>query len=152
MRQNRFPLHKRRNLSFILQYLCAMLLSYPTIRGWTNYHKSVCAKRIFLSAEHEIFYAIWTWARRRHSRKGGKWIRNKYFRSIGNQNWVFFARIYKPNASPSAIMLMEAGKVKIIRHVKVKADATPYDPAYTEYFASRKARNQRLGKVKRSIG
>jgi RNA-directed DNA polymerase len=33
--------------------------------------------------------------------------------------------------------LARASDIKIRRHVKVKADANPYDPQWTRYFAAR---------------
>lgn len=118
----------------------------PIIRGWTNYHRSVCAKRIFASAGKEIFKAMWSWANRRHARKGAKWIRRKYFRTCGARNWVFFAKIPNQNAPSTMLDLMEAGEVKIRRHVKIRAEATPYDPAFQGYFSSRKAK-MRSGQI-----
>jgi hypothetical protein len=32
--------------------------------------------------------------------------------------------------------------VKIQRHIKIKGDATPYDPAYDEYFMNRERLKQ----------
>ena len=113
--------------------------------------QSVCAKRIFLSAGSEIFHAAWSWARRRHARKGGKWIRKKYFRSHGNRNWTFFAKVKTQNAPPIILDLFEAGKVKIRRHAKVKAEATPYDPAFQDYFIQQNA-HMRFKRIENNRG
>lgn len=123
----------------------------PIIRGWTNYHKSVCAKRVFLSLDSEIFKALWRWVNRRHSRKSATWIRKKYFCSIGGRNWVFFARIRNPNSQPILLSLLSAGAVKIKRHVKIRAESTPYDPAYKDYLTNR-ADSRKLYKIKINRG
>ena len=39
--------------------------------------------------------------------------------------------------------LLQAAHVSIIRHVKIRADATPYDPAFRDYFA-RRQRSRRV--------
>jgi len=113
----------------------------PIIRGWSNYHSSVCAKRIFSYADHKIFETLWSWAKRRHSRKAAKWIKRKYFRSQGNYNWVFYAKTQDQHSMPTYLTLMDISQVKIKRHIKVRAEATPYDPAYCNYFATRKIRD-----------
>ena len=44
--------------------------------------------------------------------------------------------------------LLRLADVPIVRHVKVRADANPFDPAWDEYFAKRtdKANRQRKAK------
>ncbi|GAG86081.1 unnamed protein product, partial [marine sediment metagenome] len=41
----------------------------PKIRGWANYYRHICAKRTFGYVDHHIFWALWRWARRRHTNK-----------------------------------------------------------------------------------
>lgn len=110
----------------------------PKIRGWTNYHRYNCAKRTFGYTDSQIFEAVWKWARRRHTRKSKFWIKRKYFRSKGNDNWTF-SELVKNDASNVKyyIDLVKASSVKIQRHIKIKAEATPYDPKYIKYFKER---------------
>jgi len=54
----------------------------PVIRGWANYHRHVVSKRIFGRIDEQIFQLLWRWARRRHPRKGSRWIKNKYFERV----------------------------------------------------------------------
>ncbi len=51
----------------------------PKIEGWVNYHRHVTSKKTFVRVDHEIFKAIWHWAKRRHRNKSAKWIKKKYF-------------------------------------------------------------------------
>jgi RNA-directed DNA polymerase len=53
----------------------------PKIRGWTNYHKVTVAKETFTEVDHEVWKVLWQWAKRRHSNKGLRWIKDKYFKS-----------------------------------------------------------------------
>ncbi|WP_310732741.1 group II intron maturase-specific domain-containing protein [Wolbachia pipientis] len=39
----------------------------------------MCAKRAFNKIDHEIMCALWKWAKKRHPRKGLRWIKNRYF-------------------------------------------------------------------------
>ena len=55
----------------------------PIIRGWANYHHHICSKRTFAYVDSRIFRQIWNWAARRHKTKGGRWIMERYFRTIG---------------------------------------------------------------------
>ena len=109
----------------------------PKIRGWANYHRHGAAKQTFGYVSHHIFKALWQWAKRRHSRKSAKWIRQKYFRRVKHQNWVFFRKIKDKSGKKSFLDLIEIAKTPIRRHIKFKCEATPYDPAYQEYIAKR---------------
>ena len=65
----------------------------PVLRGWANYHRFVVSKRVFSNIDSDIYVALWQWAKRRHSHnKNRHWIKQKYFTSIGNRNWVFSAK------------------------------------------------------------
>lgn len=58
-------------------------------KGWGNYHYCVCAKRTFDTLDHRLWEMLWKWAKRRHPRKGHKWIKDRYWHPKGNRNWVF---------------------------------------------------------------
>ena len=120
----------------------------PKIRGWSNYFHHVCAKETFYYISHCIFGSLWQWAKRRHPNKRIPWIKNKYFRTKGNRNWVFSSKIKRTDGSMGTLELVDAGAVKIRRHIKVKADATPYDPDFSEYFLQRTHRKT-LAAIKR---
>ena len=38
------------------------------IRGWTNYHRSVCASEAFTHIDYVLYELLWRWAKRRHPR------------------------------------------------------------------------------------
>ena len=108
------------------------------LRGWSNYHRHVCAKKTFEYIDHFIFKALWRWATRRHPNKGGCWIKRKYFRTTYSRNWIFSTKIRKRDGETVNLDLFNIGQVKIKRHVKIKANANPYDPQFAEYFMQRK--------------
>jgi len=105
----------------------------PVIRGWVNYHKADVAKVIFGSVDFEIWKCLWQWARRRHPNKGVKWIKNKYFVRQGARDWVFACH----EEATGKERLFIAKETPIRRHVKIKAEANPFDPAWEEYFEAR---------------
>lgn len=110
----------------------------PKIRGWANYFCHIVSKEIFLELDSEIFKALWKWCKRRHPNKNLKWIKNKYFRSLGFRNWIFNTKLPPKDGQPSLHLdLFKAGSVRIVRHVKIKEEATPYDPSFEDYFKQR---------------
>jgi len=106
----------------------------PKIRGWSNYYRHVCSKETFSYVDHKIFEAIWSWAVRRHPNKGKRWVRSKYFRSSELRKWIFFAKTKDEDGETVNVDLVEAKKVTIKRHIKIRADATPYDAVYHKYY------------------
>jgi RNA-directed DNA polymerase len=115
----------------------------PKIRGWTNYYRHVVAKKTFAHVDHHIFLALLAWINRRHPNKSARWKRKRYFRSQGLRHWVFFTLTHDKQGKTMHLDLFQAGRVAIIRHVKIRADATAYDPAFRDYFA-RRARSRRV--------
>lgn len=110
----------------------------PKIRGWTQYFRHVCAKKTFGQIDTYIFRTLWRWIKRRHPTKAAYWRRKKYFRSEGNRNWVFSVKIQTGKTAEANLDLLKASATSIRRHIKIRAEATPYDPRFTAYFELRK--------------
>src|SRR5581483_1427215 len=110
----------------------------PMIRGWANYHRHVVAKAMYAEVDHHIWRALWRWARRRHPNKSCEWVRQKYFRTLGHRHWVFATRARGYNVELRTLTLISASDTRIVRHVRVKSDANPFDPAWDSYFAMRR--------------
>ncbi len=108
----------------------------PLIRGWANYHRGAVAKETFAHVDAKIFELLWQWAKRRHPEKNGRWVRERYFHTIGIRNWVFADR----DENEERLSLMKANDTKILRHVKVRKEANPYDPIWEKYFKDRRKR------------
>ncbi|WP_456373536.1 group II intron reverse transcriptase/maturase [Thiolapillus sp.] len=111
----------------------------PVIRGWCHYHKAVVAKETFSYVDWQIWKALWQWAKRRHNRKGRRWIAQRYWRTTKMRNWVFAADLPErdENGNAQRVELMIAARVKIERHKKIKSEANPYDPEWEPYFEAR---------------
>ncbi|BAM07251.1 group II intron reverse transcriptase/maturase [Leptospirillum ferrooxidans] len=110
----------------------------PLIRGWSNYHRGAVAKETFAHVDSKIFELLWQWAKRRHPRKSARWIRERYFHTIGTRIWVFADQDDKGNW----VSLVKASDTKIVRHVKVRKEANPYDPIWKTYFKDRHKRKR----------
>ncbi len=107
------------------------------IKGWTMYHRYAASKRTFTYVDHRIFQMLWRWCRRRHSKKGRKWIKEKYFQHDGDRHWVFTGTLFDQKGQGWPIQLMAAARVKIIRYVKIRSDVNPYDPEWEAYLEAR---------------
>ena len=109
----------------------------PKVRGWANYFRHVVSSKVFSYVDDQIFRALFSWAKRRHPNKGIRWVEDKYYRSEGSRNWVFSEKINKTGDKVKYVDLFKASQVKITRHVKIKASATPFDPNFLDYFVKR---------------
>jgi len=93
------------------------------------------SKRIFTYVDYAINTALWHWACRRHPRKRKDWIRRKYFQ-LADQ-YGFFGRTTGKKGQTIIVRLFVAHLVPIRRHVKIRGEANPYDPAQAAYFEQR---------------
>lgn len=109
----------------------------PIIRGWTYYHRHVSSSATFSKVDSAIFDCLWQWARRRHRNKPSRWIYRKYWERLDGNRWVFRDRTRDEHGKPRIVRLFRAASVPIIRHVKIKGDANPYDPRWEAYFERR---------------
>ena len=109
----------------------------PMIRGWANYHRHVVAKKTFGTVDNHIWHALWRWARRRHPNKSCQWVRGRYLRTLGHRHGVFATQTRGYDGKPRMLSLISASDTRIVRHVRVKSDANPFDPAWDSYFAER---------------
>ncbi|MHB1561202.1 MAG: group II intron reverse transcriptase/maturase [Isosphaeraceae bacterium] len=109
------------------------------IKGWTMYHRFVASKRTFQAVDDRIFWKLRRWCRRRHPQKGGKWIRRKYFQREGGRDWVFTGLIRDSTGVLHPIRLMKAAGVRILRWMKIRSAANPYDPEWELYLEQRSA-------------
>ena len=108
----------------------------PVIRGWCNYYRTVCSKDTYSKVQHLLFYKLTRWGYRRHSNKSKKWSNNKYWHTIGMNNWRFASK----QGDEFTIILPQHSETKIVRHTKVKGNASPFD-GNTNYWATRMGRH-----------
>src|SRR5438067_334559 len=68
-----------------------------------------------------------------------QWIKKKYFQQEGHRHWVFTGIIRDSTGKVWPIQLMSAAGVKILRWVKIRSAANPYDPEWELYLEERLA-------------
>ncbi|GLZ27586.1 hypothetical protein Pstu01_42550 [Stutzerimonas stutzeri] len=113
----------------------------PVIRGWAMYHRHVVAAKRFAWIDHQIWQVLWRWAVRRHAMKSAHWVKQRYFRVVGQRHWVF-ATQEKARGMSQPAWLYAAASVSIVRHIKICSAANPFDPAWTFYLERRRAHRQ----------
>jgi RNA-directed DNA polymerase len=101
----------------------------PIIRGWANYYRHVVSSRVFNDIDSAVWKATWKWARRRHPTRKPQWVKNRFFARQGERDWVFY---------DGSVLLFRMMSLPIRRHVKVRGQANPYDPAHAGYFDQRR--------------
>jgi RNA-directed DNA polymerase len=116
----------------------------PVIRGWVNYHRHIVAAKAFQQVDHVVWCRLWRWARRRHPEKSSRWVKKRYFHPIDRRTEMFAADTGKrtPEGKPIWLKLVYASDTKIRRHLKIRAEANPFDPDWQDYFAERAFRKK----------
>lgn len=110
----------------------------PIIRGWANYYSSQCSSRVFTKIDNLLYQKLSRWAKRRHPNQSWHWITRKYWHTHGGNNWTF--------STSDGLRLVEHAKIPIIRHVKVKGTASPFDGNLI-YWSSRLGKHPELPKL-----
>jgi RNA-directed DNA polymerase len=113
------------------------------IRGWANYHRHIVSKKTFNKIDWHVHWMIRRWMRKKHPRKSATWVKKKYFKTVGNQHWVFTGEVRSGHGATRQVHLYQAAKTPIIRHCKIKGAANPYDPDWEPYFEDRLARRMK---------
>ncbi|WP_322853328.1 group II intron maturase-specific domain-containing protein, partial [Acinetobacter baumannii] len=73
----------------IVRHIKICSAANPVIRGWAMYHRHVVAAKRFAWIDHQIWQVLWRWAVRRHAMKSAHWVKQRYFRVVGQRHWVF---------------------------------------------------------------
>ncbi len=95
----------------------------PVIRGWSNYYSTVVSKQAYSCLDNLMYQKLKPWAKRRHHNKSWDWIKSKYWQTIASNNWIFATR----QSGKNPMRLRSHAETLIVRHVKVKGEASPFD-------------------------
>jgi RNA-directed DNA polymerase len=101
----------------------------PIIRGWSNYYRTAVSTRTFDKADDVLYHCLRGWASRRHPDKGQGWIVRRYWRLPA---WTF-------GTPDGRHLLRKHGWTRIVRHVKVRGDKSPFDGDWA-YWSGRMGR------------
>lgn len=90
----------------------------PVIQGWMNYHRHAVSSVAFSKLDFLLWKLLWQWAKRRHRGKGWKWIKQRYWRTLGTRTWTFATDV-RDGETERTVSLVYATNTRIRRHVKV---------------------------------
>jgi len=117
----------------------------PVLRGWANYHRHVVAKETFGYVDYRVWKLLWRWCCRRHGNRSKYWVKQKYFHTIGGENWVF----QSVDAEKTTQRLIRCKDTVVNRHTKIRSDANPYSRQDELYFEQRQIKRWKEGKMQR---
>lgn len=106
----------------------------PILRGFANYYRNGVSKEAFRYIHHRVWQYLWRWAKRRHPKKSAAWVKKAYFHNRGERNWVFGCYTKNRRGDSKFIELFNVPSTPIIRHIKVKGNASPDDASLKEYW------------------
>jgi len=98
----------------------------PIIRGWSNYYSTVVSKETFSKVDMLTWQKLRAWAK---TRGKGDINKDKYWRKVGERNWCF--------SNDDGMELLTHANTPIVRHIKVKGVASPFDGNWT-YWSKRR--------------
>lgn len=102
----------------------------PIIRGWCNYQSPWNSSNAYKKMDNLIWNRLWKWGKRRHPRKGKKWIAKKYWNP--STGWKF-----KTNSGNNPLILFKHSDFKCGKDwIKVKGEKSPFDGEET-YWSRR---------------
>lgn len=117
----------------------------PFVRGWATYYRHVVSKQTFERPDSYTYDVLVRWASIRHRNKPPKWVAGRYWGQYHpgrKDRWVFGSKeqfLWKFNWTP------------IVRHVKVKGDASPDDRELEKYWRGRSRRRMPEIETKRVL-
>lgn len=111
------------------------------ILGWVMYHRHIVATHTFCKVDHVLWHCLWRWARRRHQNKNANWVLHRYWHPVDGRSWRFAAdtSVRPLDGHPDWLKLVCANKTIIRRHLKIRAEANPYDRTWRAYFEDRRS-------------
>jgi RNA-directed DNA polymerase len=98
----------------------------PIIKGWSNYYSTVVSKETFNKVDHLTYDKLRAWVR---TRGKGNINKDKYWRTVGDRNWCF--------STEDGLELFTHANTPIVRHIKVKGEASPFNGDWT-YWSKRR--------------
>jgi RNA-directed DNA polymerase len=118
------------------QKVSSRIILNPVITGWGNYFRHAVSKKVFAKIDHILVGQLKRRTFRHHSRKSNRWALEKYFKTEINRKRVFKDTLER-NGDKQIFTLKKLVDIPILRHVKNKCDANPFDSQWDAYFEKR---------------
>ncbi len=121
----------------------------PIIRGWVNYYSNTDAATVGELARQDylVYQKLRAWGR--HKCKGSlKKAHQKYWKKIGNKNWVFATR--EGNGKPLRLLTHTEFGSSSTKYVKVRGEDSPFNGKLV-YWSTRMGRSPDMPTRKASL-
>jgi RNA-directed DNA polymerase len=102
---------------------------HPIIAGWANYDRPGGSTQTSQRRDHRLYEQRRRWAFFRHPRQGRRWAIQRYWDTMPGKSWEF-----RDQDGPT---LNQPTDVPIVRHVKGRGKASPYDGNWSCWAARR---------------
>jgi RNA-directed DNA polymerase len=95
----------------------------PIIGEWALSKRTQISSKIFQDLDQYLFIHLWKWARKRHPKMSKYKLKDMYWHTVENRNWVFGIK----KDGEVTVQLQTHSKIPIIRHAKVNGKASFFD-------------------------
>ena len=107
------------------------------LRGWANYHRHVVSSEAFDRVDTYVYEQLWRMLRKRHPGKSKRWLFKEYWTNTERKH-ILAVRSVTRKGILKTYQVLRVASIGIRRHIKIKAAANPYDPAFSKYFWRRR--------------
>lgn len=119
----------------------------PIIRGTGYYWNKVVSKEIFDNVDHYVWIKAMKYLKQLHPKKSLEWKKERYFKpdhnGISKDKWILTDPKYNNN------QITKLSWIPIEKHVMVKFDNSPDNPALKQYFEQRDEKEFNVNNVLR---
>ena len=111
----------------------------PILRGWGNYYRHVVSSRVYGQLEDFNYWRCRRWMIKTHPLKNNNWRKNRYLQvSVPGRQTERFGN------AETGQYLFTLTDLRIERHILIRHDASPDNPALREYWKKREKRKTEL--------
>ncbi|MCL2933904.1 MAG: reverse transcriptase N-terminal domain-containing protein [Trichodesmium sp. MAG_R03] len=125
-----------------MKHSCSQIEIIKTLNSiiteWSNYYSAVNSAEVFGKLDYETTKKLIFWATRKTNHKSKRETISKYFKKVGNNNWVFMA---EGKNQPLRLAGHRDSGIKYF--VKVRGNKSPFDGDLT-YWATRQGKSVEL--------
>ena len=108
------------------------------LRGWAEHYSVVTSKKVFTNIGRHLWIILWKALKKKHPTIARRQLANKYFKKVGDNNWVFTC----VQSKVGTMTLYQIANTPIKRHT-ICLHLNPYLSKNTSYYEKRIARKSR---------
>jgi len=102
------------------------------LRGWAEHYSVVTSKKVFSNIGRHLWIILWKAVRKKHPTTPRRILANKYFKKVGNNNWVFTCA----QSKIGTMILYQIANTPIKKHT-ICLNRNPYLSENKSYYEKR---------------